>query len=516
MSLLQEKLRITAGKGLKYVIISAVLLLSCPGISPQEILFKIYPAKSTAVPTGFKVPLEVNSSEFERSFTKNEGLPGYDTMSVKEYLGMYINFRLKVAEAERLGYDTLPSFVSEMTGYRRQLAEPYTRDPDIMERLVSEAYERTIKELNVSHILVSVRDNTNPVDTAYAWNRIMQAYNRIKEGESFDSVALDISDDLTVKDNHGNIGWIYAFLTVYPFEEAAYSTKTGQVSEPFRTSYGYHIVKINDERHAGGEIRLAHIMTVADVSSDSAAIVKAGENIRKYYEMLKNGKEFGEVARVYSEDASTAANNGLMQWLRTGDLPPDIEKAVFALTDSCSFTEPLRSVYGWHLFQLKDKRPFGSQDGMRDQLIEKIISSGRAEIAEKTILEKLQKKFGLEANNNMIPEDMADSLLEIEFPDLKEILNEYHEGILLFNISNEHVWQKAADDTAGLENFFEGHINDYAGKEFGEVRGTVIAAYQDYLEKEWIAELKDRYRVSINKKELRKVMEKYEADSSPF
>ena len=488
------------------LLLPVILLLSVSAAAAQDILFTV---KSRNIPVPANSSAVVTSEEFERAYTKNKGLQRQQDIHIRDFLEMYINFKLKVIEAVRLGYDTIPSFTAELEDYLDQISKPYKRDAEIMEKLIREAYYRTVTERNVSHILVLIPGQGAPSDTVKAWDKINHAYSRLLSGESFETVAADISEDITVKQNKGNIGWIYAFLMVYPFEDAAYRTPPGGISRPFRTDYGYHIISVNGERPASGEVSLAHIMTVAVASDDSLTIANAGINIRNYYRMIEEGMEFGEAAKLYSEDASSALNRGQMRWIRTGELPPEIEDEVFALKDSGSYTTPLRSVYGWHIFQLKDKKEFGNLEEMRDVLTDRLMVSERAQIAVQAVTARLKLKYNLSGTDEEISRAINDSVLYLEYPDLKYLSKEYYEGILLFNISNEMVWQKANDDTTGFEIFRRSNQTKLQAADNDEERGALIASYQDHLEKEWVNSLREQYMVKVNKRLLKKIGRKY-------
>jgi peptidyl-prolyl cis-trans isomerase SurA len=483
----------------------------------------------------------VMRSEFERIYHKNNRVDGYEQKSVKDYLDLFINFKLKVLEAQHMGYDTMRSFVNELAGYREQLARPYLQNRQIIEAQVREAYDHTINEVNASHIMVKLPPNPSPADTLKAFQRIMDIRRRITAGENFEKIAREESDDPSAKQNEGRLGWFSAFMMVFPFENAAYHTPTGSVSMPVRSRYGYHLIRVNATRPALGEIKLAHIMTRAAKNESPEKIAQAKEKIMRYYDMLKSGTSFSDVAQKYSEDAGSAKNGGQMRWLRSGELPPDIEEKVFALRDSNDYSVPLQSDYGWHIFLLQSKRPVASFDKMKSQLEERIMSDERGKLAEQSKIAEimkesdfvrypenidalaqvmdssvyngtwnpapagdliepvfavhgkeytqndlaayivLTKRFRKELSLQQIVRTKCDeyinkellayenSLLEQKYPEFRYLMEEYHDGILLFNITDNMVWSKAVKDTTGLESYFNQHRGDYNWKERADV-----------------------------------------------
>ncbi|MBN1159592.1 MAG: peptidylprolyl isomerase [Bacteroidales bacterium] len=513
-------------------LIAVILILiigHTPTVAQDEVLFMI---------DGIPVFLD----EFKRVYGKNKGVPGYEDIPAEEYLDMYINFRLKVLEAERLGYDEQRSFTDELAGYREQLAVPYLQDQDAIDRLVREAYERTVNEVNVSHIYLAFPEHPSPDDTLRIYKKITDARGRIMNGEAFEKVALETSEDPSVRINQGNLGWISAFALIFPLEEAAYRTAPGDVSLPVRTSYGYHLVRVNETRRSPGEILLSHIMVRAGMDLDEVEAKQAEEKIFMYYDMIRKGQDFGETARLYSEDTESSGNSGRMRWIRSGELPPDIEEQVYKLRDSASFTQPLRSIYGWHIFQLLGKRPPGSFEDMKVRLKEQVLADEmRKAIAERSAVSKMKEQSGFKlyaqnigsllevfdsaiytgqwdpavAGNLIEPvfeiggkeflqEDLAvfiagsqydpgneslseildrksgelirdklfeykNSRLEEDHPEFRDLVREYHDGILLFNISNDLIWQRAAQDSAGLMKFYEENKSSYMWEERADV-----------------------------------------------
>ncbi len=195
----------------------------------------------------------VYTSEFIRVYQKNKDIIiDSNQKSVDDYLNMFIDFKLKLQYAYDLELDTTISFKNELSKYREQLILPYLVDNEVSELLVKEAYTRTIDEINVSHILIKVSVDASPSDTLNAYNKINEARNKVLSGVAFEQVAKEYSEDPSVKHNNGNLGYFSAFDMVYSFESTAYNTPVGEISKPFRTKFGYHILKINDKRSSKG------------------------------------------------------------------------------------------------------------------------------------------------------------------------------------------------------------------------------------------------------------------------
>lgn len=479
---------------------------------------------------------KISREEFERIYKKNNSSPVYDHKSVEEYLQLFINFKLKVIEAENLGYDTIQSFITELAGYREQLAKPYLEDKELDEMLLQEAYFRTINEISASHILIRLNQDVSPSDTLMIFNKIMKLRDRILKGESFADVAKAESEDPSAQNNGGFLGWFSAFQMIYPFETAAYNTKPGEISMPVRTRFGYHIIKVENTRPAMGKVRIAHILILG--SEQDADARQLGETrVKECYERILDGEDFGSLAAEYSEDKNTSSNGGDLNWIRSGIIPVNLESVIFNLKDSGDITKPLPTEYGWHIFKLLGKSPIESFETMKPDLERKISRENRNTQNENILVERIKKennfKFYKQNLNPVInlldeslyeglwdpslademsdpvisfnhkdytqkdfayylasmktynkgykPEEIVNeriqrfihtkaieyekSMLETKHPEFKNLMEEYHDGILLFNLTDDLVWSKAMKDTTGLKGFYEKNKNNYMWEE---------------------------------------------------
>jgi peptidyl-prolyl cis-trans isomerase SurA len=246
----------------------------------------------------------VFKEEFTRVFLKNNQKEEQTDSSIQAYLDLYINFKLKVKAAEDLHLDTVPSFITELKGYRDQLAKSYMTDTTITSRLVDEAYERMKEEVNASHILIMCPPGALPKDTLAAYKKIQDIRKRALAGAPFDTLAVHHSEDLSAKTNFGNLGYFSAFDMIYPFESRAYQTPVGEVSEIFRTEHGYHVLKVIGRRPYRGEVKVAHLMLRFDASNGGGE--KEKEELKRkadsIYAKLLAGAEWKSTVEAYSED----------------------------------------------------------------------------------------------------------------------------------------------------------------------------------------------------------------------
>ena len=336
-------------------------------------------------------------SEFEAIYKKNNKDAAVTKEALDEYLDLFINYKLKVREAEALGMDSITKFKNELDGYRKQLARPYLIDRELNDALIKEAYARMQEEVRASHILVQLDPEASPEDTLAAWKRINALRDRIVKGEDIASVAKGPggSDDPSATKNGGDLGWFSALQMVYPFESAAYTTQVGEVSKPVRTRFGYHIIKVADRRPARGQVRVAHIMMRSTDQDSPEKRAAMEQRIREVYGQIESGKlTFADAALKYSEDESSNTKGGELPMFGTGKMIEEFEDAAFGLQKEGDVSGPVKSRYGWHIIKLLEKQPVASFEASKVELKNRISRDSRAEITQKAFITRLRSEYG--------------------------------------------------------------------------------------------------------------------------
>jgi peptidyl-prolyl cis-trans isomerase SurA len=346
----------------------------------------------------------VTSDEFVYVFTKNNTRT--DSLSIKEevenYLGLYVNFKLKVKEAEAQGVHLTDAFKDELNGYRKQLAKPYLSENEVTEKLVEQAYERMKEEINASHILVTVNQDADPADTLDAYNKIKEIRNKALKGEDFNQLARMYSNDPSAKTNGGNLGYFTALQMVYPFEDAAYKGEVGDITQPIRTRFGYHILKINDRRPSQGKIRVAHLMIrAADgiAAEDSVAAKKKADEI---YAKLVKGEEWDELVQQFTEDPQSKPKNGTLPWFGTGNMVPSFEAAAFALKENGEISKPIKTPYGWHIIKRLDHQHLEPFEELQMSIKTRVSRDSRSDLNKKMLIKRLKKENSFEENTEVL------------------------------------------------------------------------------------------------------------------
>lgn len=611
----------------------------------------------------------VTVDEFTYIYEKNNSIARdsnlYSQESVRDYLDLYIKFKLKVKEAETQGLDTTQKFIEEFKTYRDQLAEPYLTDRSVSEKLVKQAYERMKTEVRARHILIQLDEDAFPADTMAAWKKAMEAKKLVAQGKPFEEVARTYSEDPSVSSNGGDLGYFTVFNMIYPFENASYNGEIGELVGPVRTRFGYHIIEVTDKRDYRGEVTVSHIMIRTDLAKDSAELEIARKKIDSIYARLDKGEDFADMARTESQHYSSAGNGGRLRPITSFStwLPDKMKEVAFSLEEDGAISKPFKTEFGWHILKRIETEGLPEFENTKEQLKRKVERDTRSQLSKEAAIERIKeenrfkswerrlKDFKEEKDSSLLKgkwkmhpdesykkkvmrigkekytqKDFAQFLINNQaagkfqnldfavdyyfdrfvdekviayedknlihkYRDFRNIVKEYREGILLFEITDQEVWSKAMKDTLGQKEFYEEHkedfmwkeradvfifyckdketadkieeglkednsnvdelfkelnknnsmtfsfskdifergqsellaeveweegfarLPDYKGryvlikfnevlppqpKEFEKIKGLVIAAYQDHLEKEWVESLREKYELKVD------------------
>ena len=500
-------------------LLSATAICLASGISQEETILTIDKQK-------------ISKSEFVRTYMKNNNNASFDEKSLKEYMDLFINFKLKVKEAEHLGYDTMSSFTKEYSSYRSQLVKPYLTDKETDEKVLREAYDRICEDIHARQIFFAASELVKPKDTLVLYQKAMEAYNKLINGAPWDSIHSQYSMERS-KQYKGDIGYFNAFQITYPLENICFRMKKGEIGKPQRTIYGYHVVEILDRRPSRGEIKAEHIMIAFPENGTPQSVDSAKAKIGEIYTKLKQGANFEELAKQYSDDKRSAVKGGDLGWFGTGEMIPEFERNAFALEKDSDYSVPFRTTFGWHIVKRIATRPVQPFEALKTSLSQKIARNERNEEGRKALIKKIKAEIKFNDNLNtalqLVPfldssafrgkwnmdkaapifnkelftlgskkyymQDFAkylsarrfklpasyemsityfynkyiddaiiafeDSRIESKVPELGYLLQEYHDGIMLFNLMDQKIWSQAAKDTVILDKYFEDHKAQY-------------------------------------------------------
>ena len=440
----------------------------------------------------------IMASEFLYIYEKNNQETSLEKKSMEEYLDLFINFKLKVTEAIAQGVDTTQEFKDELKGYRAQATPKYLQDNDAIDSLVLLSYNRMANIRKASHIAVQCPMDADSATLAAATAKINELRQRVTVGlpnevkkgrkkitvqevEDFAEVAMTYSDDPAAKQNKGELGWIQPFRYVYPLEDAVYNTPVGEITEVFRSPFGLHIAKVEGER-AFEEAHAAHIMKMTP-SGDLQRLAAATFKMDSIYQLaIQDTVDFAALAQANSEDRGSAMRGGDLGWFGRGAMVQPFEDITFGLQEG-EISKPFQTRFGIHISKLYGKRGIQPLDSMRSQLLRQVQRDQRMQIANESFIAKTRAEYNLPADmSDADVKAYADAHLEEKYPELRNLVREYHDGILLFDVSLREVWDKANKDHEGLTAFFKANKKQYTWDE-PRYKGWLIYAKTDLAAK---------------------------------
>ena len=420
-------------------------------------------------------------SEFVYIYEKNNQETSLERKTMEEYLDLFVNFKLKVTEAIAQGVDTTESFKKELAGYRAQATPKYMQDNAAIDSLVVLSYNRMAKIRKAAHIAVQCAPDADSATVAAAKARIDSIRERVTVGipttikkgrkivtvqnvEDFNEAATLYSEEPSAKQSKGELGWIQPFRFVYPFEDAVYTTPIGEVTPVFRSPYGFHIAKVQEERDFE-EVHAAHIMKMTPVG-DVHRMADAHMAMDSIYKLaIQDSIDFASLASANSEDRGSAMRGGDLGWFGRGAMVQPFEDITFGL-EIGQVSKPFQTRFGVHISKLYGKRGIQPLDSMRSQILRQVQRDQRMKIAEESFIKKTRAEYQLPAEmSDTDVKAYADAHLEEKHADLRNLVKEYHDGILLFDVSLREVWDKASQDTEGLAAFFKANKKNYVWEE---------------------------------------------------
>lgn len=470
----------------------------------------------------------VHVSEFQYLYNKNHSQQA-EPLTLDKYVDMFVDYKLKVADAHAAGIDTTRQFIDEFIKFRSDLAAPYMRDQAEADRVLAQSYANYSDELYVRHIMLPPRPVQGIADPKATIDSIAAVL--ASGSTSFEDLARKHSIDRGSANRGGAMGWIIAGRYPWLFEEAAYKLQPGQVSEPVNSGYGYHIIKVDQRRPSRGEVNASHILLMTRGLNATDATAKKVLIDSIYREVVKPGADFEDLARRFSEDTGSAANGGSLGWFGSGVMVAEFDSIAFALPKG-AISDPFATQFGYHIIKCIDRRGVRPLADVRGTIEKAIAKDVRSTLPHKKYIANFEAKTGAKRNpktvekvHSMIEEaggklnskllaklnksnmpvftvgrkyTLAQVLATSQLPvgkdadatcselqkiigraydvaveeaarqnledtnsEYRNLVNEYRDGLMLFEISNRNVWERASSDKEGLDAYFRAHRAEY-------------------------------------------------------
>ncbi len=478
----------------------------------------------------------VSKDEFMKAYNKNKNSTTDKDQALRDYLDLYIKFKLKVQAAKELRLDTLPALETDLQNFRTQIEDGYLKDNRQVETLTDEAYNRGKKDIHTSHFFIAINSKMQPADTLKAFKAINETYDELKKGKTnYEDILAEIKEEIAPVQGN-DLGFITVFTLPYEFENIVYSLKPGEISKPYRSKKGWHIFKNEEQRPAVGKIKVAQILFA----------VPAGNNVLRdhakqlsdsVYKAIKSGADFNELAKKYSDDKMTYMNGGIMPEFGVAKYDGGFERVAFSLKDDGDVSEPFQTEFGYHIIKRLSLSPIAADkndEAFIYSLKQEVLNDSRIETAKEKFLKEIFNKTGYKknsslnetalwkmtdsftlANKKIAAGNITDKSVLFSFnnnnkvtvgdwlqytkrskenvqtpntlsypellknyagvtatenyrnrlqdfnPDFKYQLKEFKEGNMLFEIMERNVWSRASADSVGLIKYYDQHKSNY-------------------------------------------------------
>jgi len=306
--------------------------------------------------------VDVPRSEFEYSYNKNNADGVIDKKTVEEYVDLFVNYKLKVKAALDARLDTTSAYRAEFLQYRDQQVLPtFVTDEDMLAE-AHKVYDQTKMHIGpdglvmAGHILIRIPQKATDAQQEDGKRRIDSVYTALIEGADFETLAKQVSQDPGSAVRGGMLGWFSRNQMVKEFEDAAFALKPGELSKPVLSPFGWHIIKMKE---------------------------------RKQLEPFEFHKD--------------------------------------------------------NILRFLEQR--GARNHITEQKLDAMVKASDGTITKESLIQQ-----------------RVDSLSEVD-PEMRYLIKEYHDGLLLYEISNITIWEKASKDDEALERYFKKHKKKYKWEE---------------------------------------------------
>lgn len=494
---------------------------------------------------------KITMKDFENAYANNSGgveVAKKDSLSkLKNFLNLYVDFRMKLRDAEIRGFDQDSSMQKELLDYKKKVGVSYLLETQLVDPAIHQLYDRRKWEIRVSHIMLKLSPDGKKLAD--------ELLDSVKSGADFAELAKKYSTDRFSAPAGGDIFYITAGMLPSEFEDAAYATEPGHVyPEVVQTKYGYHIIKVVDKRPRVPEIRASHIL-ISFNNKGKVDSVDAKARVDTVMEKLKAGEDFATLAKEYSDDPGSKQQGGDLGFFNIYTMVRPFAEAAFSLKNIGDVSGIVETQYGYHIIKLTGRKPLPTFDEDKENL-KKMYKNQRYQIQYDSLADRLRKKYDYKLNqstlgeiiantdttkvgeenpkydkikndvlytftggsvtvgefldnvykrfdyngrqitpdflNQAIKQISAESLideeamnLDKEDPKFADLMENYKDGIYIFKLQEDEVWNKIKVDSTDLSNYYDKTKDNYRWPDrvnFGEIFAGSDSAITHYYE----------------------------------
>ncbi|MBK9098443.1 MAG: peptidylprolyl isomerase [bacterium] len=503
---------------------------------------------------------EITLDEFEHAYAKNvggwENAVNKDMQEYKNFLDLYVKFRMKLRDAQVRAYDKDENLMGELKDYQKQVGVSYIIEKKVNEPGIKQLYDRRKEEFRVSHIMIRP-DSTGDEAARIKAQAILDS---IKNGHSFENMAIKHSDDKFSGVNGGDIYYITAGLLPYEFEDPMYTLQAGEIyPEVVKTRFGYHLIKVTERNHRTPKIQASHILIGYHNSEGNIDTAYAKMRADSVLAQLRDGASFEELALKYSDDPGSKEKGGDLGYFERRMMVKEFDETAFKM-EVGQISDLVQTNFGYHIIKLTDKMDTQPYEAEYENL-KNMFNKQRYQHEREVLIESLKKKYNftidensldrfvensdslrfgmvhpkydeiandvlfsysgkkvtvgnfLEAANsnskitakpmddiaevenaiNTLAEDMLleeEAMnLDKEDPQFAQLMEDYKDGIFIFKIQEEEVWNKVKIDSADVYNYWDSNKDKYIMPE--RISFTEIFCMQDSTIQKYYTMLKE-------------------------
>lgn len=441
----------------------------------------------------------IKRSEFEYAYNKNAAETTIDKKSIDEYVDLFVNYKLKVIAAEEAGIDTTAAFRKEFLMYRDQQIRPTFIVDDDIEREARNIYKQTQTRIDAEgglvhplHILVALSQQADAQQQRAASLKADSIYKALVAGADFGDMARRLSDDKASGLRGGDLAWIQRGQTIKEFEDQAYALKKGEMSKPFLTPLGYHIIKVADK---------GNFFPYDSVRADIRRFIESrglreriiSERIDSIAKLSKPALTPEQVIerRAEEQEEKSPEMSGLIREYHDGLLLYEIsnrtvwERAANDTKAQQAYFKKNRKKYAWAEPRFKGVA-FYTRNQTDAEAVRKLLRSTPfdkwAEVLKTQFndsTERIKATIGIFAKGDNATVDRAE-----------------------YGVDKTKA-KSAIDNVYKVEGTFGKKIK--RPQTYVDVRELVVSDLQEQLEHKWVADLRRKYAVHVNREVLNTV-----------